>query len=119
VVLGGQWTQELGNGSQLIARSTFHYESETDIVEGLAGFLPDGQDAAVAAAAQFTRQVDDLSASLTYVFADTDLELSIWGRNLLDDRYLQSIFDSVGQPRAISGYTNQPRTYGATARYRF
>ena len=72
-----------------------------------------------AAADQFTREVNDLSASLTYVMAGAGVELSIWGRNLLDNRYLISVFDSVAQPFAVSGYTNQPRTYGLGARYRF
>ena len=119
VVVGGQWEQPLPGGDALVLRSTYHQESETTIVEGLPGFLSQGQDAAIAAAEQFTRQVDDLSASLTYVFEGSGLELGVWGRNLLDNRYLLSIFDSVAQPLAISGYTNQPRTYGATARYRF
>lgn len=119
VVLGGQWDQELGNGDRLIARSTFHFEDEVQIVDGLPGFLDGGQAAAIAAAAPFTRQVDELSASLTYVFTDMGLELSVWGRNLTNDRYLLSIFDSVAQAGAISGYPNQPRTYGASARLRF
>jgi iron complex outermembrane receptor protein len=50
---------------------------------------------------------------------ENGLELSVWGRNLLDDRYLLSIFDSVAQPLSISGYPNQPRTWGGTIRYRF
>ncbi len=119
VVVGGQWEQPLGNGDAVALRSTFHYESETNIVEGLPGFAGQGQDAAIAAADQFSREVKDLSASLTYIFTDLGLELSVWGRNLLDDRYLLSIFDSVAQPLAVSGYTNQPRTYGATARWRW
>ena len=129
VVLGGQWAQPLGNGDELIARSSFHYESSSQVVEGLSGFLvfdpvtgavvPSSTAAAVAAAAPFTRQVDDLSASLTYVFSDMDLELSVWGRNLLNDRYLQSIFDSPAQTGSVSGYPNTPRTYGIAARYRF
>ena len=63
--------------------------------------------------------MDDLSASITYIFDDPQIELSIWGRNLLNDRYLLSLFDSPGQPGSISSYPNQPRTYGATARFRF
>ncbi len=118
VVVGGQWAQPLASGDELVLRSTYHYESETNIVEGLPGFLSQGQDAAIAAADQFSRVVKDLSASLTYVFTGFGLELSVWGRNLLDDRHLVSIFDSVAQSLAVSGYTNQPRTYGATARWR-
>ena len=47
------------------------------------------------------------------------LELSVWGRNLTDDRYIGTIFDSVGQQFSISGYPNQPRTYGVSARFKF
>ena len=124
VVIGGQWEQPMPGGNSLIARATYAYESETQIVDGLPGFLDDdlpdgGQAQAIAAAAPFTRQVDELSASLAYVFDDLGLEVSVWGRNLLNDRYLQSLFDSPAQPGSISGYPNQPRTYGATARYRF
>jgi outer membrane receptor protein involved in Fe transport len=119
VVVGGQWTQPLPNGDEVVLRSTFHHESETNIVEGLPGFLSRGQGAAIAAADQFTREVNELSASLTYVMAGAGVELSVWGRNLLDNRYLLSVFDSVAQPFAVSGYINQPRTYGVAARYRF
>lgn len=119
VVIGGQWDQPLPSGDRLVLRSTYHHESEAQIIDGLPGFLSRGQAAAIAASAQFTRQVDELSASLTYIVEDVDLELKAWGRNLFNDRYLLSIFDSVAQPFAISGYPNQPRTYGVTARYRF
>jgi len=62
--------------------------------------------------------VDELDASLTYAF-DSGLEVTVWGRNLLNDRYLNRLFDSVAQPLAISGYPNVPRTYGVSARYRW
>ncbi|WP_347304662.1 TonB-dependent receptor (plasmid) [Croceibacterium sp. TMG7-5b_MA50] len=119
VVLSGQWAQPLLNGDELVLRSTFHHESETNIVEGLPGFISRGQDAAIAAADQFTREVNELSASVSYLMEGPGVELSLWARNLLDNRYLLSLFDSVAQPFAISGYTNQPRTYGVAARYRF
>lgn len=124
VVVGGQWEQPLGNGDTVLLRSTYAFESDTQIVDGLPGFLdptlPDGGQAqAIAAAAPFTRQVDELSASITYVFEDAGAEFSVWGRNLLNDRYLLSLFDSPAQPGSISGYPNQPRTWGATARVKF
>ena len=74
--------------------------------------------AAIAAAVPFTREVSDLTASLSYEM-DNGLTLSVWGRNLLDHRDLGTIFDSPAQPRGISGYPNDPRTYGATARFRW
>ena len=124
VILGAQWEQPLPNGDELVLRSTFTHESEAQIVDGLPGFLDDtladgGQAQAIAAAAPFTRQVDELSASISYIFVDFGLDLSIWGRNLTNDRYLLSLFDSPAQPGSVSGYPNQPRTFGATAKYRF
>ena len=70
------------------------------------------------AAKQFTRQVDELEASLTYAM-DNGLELTVWGRNLTNDRYISTVFDSPAQKFSVSGYTNQPRTFGGSVRYRF
>ena len=50
---------------------------------------------------------------------DNGLSLEVWARNLLDDRNIETIFDSVAQPKAVSGYPNDPRTYGVTARFKW
>ncbi|QGN55440.1 TonB-dependent receptor [Novosphingobium sp. Gsoil 351] len=118
VTFGASYDHEFAGGDHLILRGDFHHESDVAIAEGLPGFRSLGTAAAVAAARPFRRQVDDLNASLTYAM-DNGLELSVWGRNLLDDRTIGTIFDSVGQQFSISGYPNQPRTYGVSARYRF
>ena len=47
------------------------------------------------------------------------LDFNLWGRNLNDDEYLLSAFPSVAQAGSISGYPNQPRTYGLTVKYNF
>ena len=119
VILGGQYVHELGNGDSIVARTTYHYESNVQVIEGLQGFLGGGQAAAIAAAAPFQRQVDDVSASLGYESESLGLDVTLWARNLLNDRYLLSLFDSPGQPLSISGYPNQPRTYGVTVRKTF
>ena len=119
VVLGGQYTHEMGNGDAIVARATYHYESDVQVIEGLQPSLWGGTAQALAAAAAFRRQVDDVSASLSYEADELGLDISIWGRNLLNDRYLLSLFDSPGQPGSISGYPNQPRTYGVTVRKTF
>lgn len=43
----------------------------------------------------------------------------IRGRNLTDDEYLLSAFPSVFQEGSLSGYANEPRTYGVTLRRHF
>ena len=115
---GASYDHEFGSGDHLILRGDFHYESSVQIAEGLPGFLAGGVAAARTAARPFRREVNDLNASLTYAM-DNGLELSLWGRNLLDDRYLIQIFDVPAQTGNIAGYPSQPRTYGVAARFRF
>ena len=118
VTFGASYDHEFANYAHLILRGDFHHESDVAIAEGLPGFRSLGTAAAIAAARPFRREVNEVNASLTYAM-DSGLELSLWGRNLLDDRYIGTIFDSVGQQFSISGYPNQPRTYGVSARFRF
>ena len=123
--VSAEWTQPVGNGNEVILRGAYHYESRAWTVEGLPGFverdlagnLVDGLPG-IEAARPFKRQVDELDASISFVM-ENGLEFSVWGRNLLNDRYLNRVFDSVAQPGAISGYPNVPRTYGASARFRW
>lgn len=124
VLVGAQYEAQVGNGV-LVPRVSYLWQDETQLVEGLPNFLvrnPDGSiadaTAAIAAAVPFTREVSDLTASLSYEM-DNGLTLSVWGRNLLDHRELGTIFDTPAQPRGISGYPNDPRTYGATAKFRW
>ena len=122
--ISGQWVQPVGNGD-LILRADYHYEAQFRLVEGLPGLVTRNTsgaitsvDAALAAAREFKQDINDVNASLTYAM-DNGVELSVWGRNLLNDRTILQIFDSPAQPGSISGYPNQPRTYGVAARYRF
>ncbi|NLR72484.1 TonB-dependent receptor [Novosphingobium sp. ERN07] len=115
---GASYDHEFNSGHHLILRGDFHYESPVQIAEGLPGFLDGGTQVAIAAARPYRREVNELNASLSWVMP-MGLELTVWGRNLTDARYLLSIFDTPAQPGSISGYTSQPRTYGVAARYRF
>jgi iron complex outermembrane recepter protein len=123
-LVGAQYEAQLGNGV-LVPRVSYLHQSEVQLIEGLPGFLvrnPDGSiasnTAALAAAAPFTRQVDDLTVSLGYEM-DNGLSLTAWMRNALDSRDIGVVFDTPAQPRGISGYPNDPRTYGLTGRFRF
>lgn len=117
--IGGTWDQEIGSsGHHLILRADYHYESPTQLQEGLPAFLAISTLAARAAAAPFRSEVNEVNASLTWVLP-IGLEVTAWGRNITNDRNLINVFDSPAQQLSISGYTNQPRTYGGTVRYRF
>jgi hypothetical protein len=73
---------------------------------------------ALSAARAFDIEVSEINASLTYAMMN-GLEVSVWGRNLTNDRVLRSIFDSPAQIGSLSGYPSQPRTYGITARFKW
>jgi iron complex outermembrane receptor protein len=112
-----QWDKELSNADRLILRGDFHYESPVQIVDGLPA-IPGGSAAGLAVARQFRREVNELNASITYVMHN-GLELSLWGRNLLDNRYFVTIFDSPAQSGSVSAYPNQPLTWGGAVRFRW
>ena len=119
------YDHEFANQDRLIFYTDFHYESDIQTVEGLPGFIvrdpvtgvPNYQPG-LDAARPFRREVNELNGSITYAMAN-GLELSVWGRNILDNRYINQIFDSVAQSGSVSAYVNQPRTYGVGARFRW
>jgi len=124
LLLAGQY-EIPAPGGLVVPRVSYLWQSREQLIEGLPGFLVRGLDGSIIdaqpaldAAAPFTREVNDLTASIAYE-TDDGLVVSVWSRNLLDSRNLGVIFDSPAQPGGISAYPNDPRTYGATLRYRF
>jgi outer membrane receptor protein involved in Fe transport len=118
------YNQPLGNGDRVVFHFDYHYEAPFNLVEGLPGLVfrnPDGSpnaSLALAAAREFRQDINDVNASLSYAM-ENGLSLTVWGRNLLNDRTLLQIFDSPAQTGSLSGYPNQPRTYGVSARFTF
>ena len=49
---------------------------------------------------------------------DETWSLELWGRNLLDEDYIQVGFDGPFQSGSFNGFLGQPRTYGLTLRVR-
>jgi iron complex outermembrane receptor protein len=46
-------------------------------------------------------------------------DVTLWGRNLTDAHYAQTMFNSVAQYGSLSGYPNDPQTFGLTMRVNF
>ena len=122
---GATWDKQLANGDRLIIRGDYQYESEIPVLDGLVNFIgtnPNGTpnfQSARDAARNFTREINNVNASITYAL-DMGLEFTLWSRNLLDDRFISTVFPGVGgQGQAVYGYPNQPRTFGGLIRYRF
>ena len=123
IATSATYTHELGSsGNNLIGRVDYYHESNTQILDGLPDFIDRTQAdpfaSARAAAAEFRRETSEVNASLTLAL-DMGLELSAYVRNLTDNRNLTTIFSGVAQSQTVSGYPNQPRTYGGTVRFKF
>jgi iron complex outermembrane receptor protein len=103
--LGATYTMDLNDGKALIFNADYHNESNVVINENPAW-------------RQYKREVNDLSAAATLRF-DSGLQVSLWGRNLTNAKYVSVNFPSVVQSGSISGYPNAPRTYGASVKYKF
>ena len=125
LTMGAEWNHGLANGDRLILRGDWHYESTVQIEDALPGFNTANPDRTVTnfqpsidAARPFTRTINEFDASMTYQLHQ-GLDISIWGRNLSNNRYLTTIFDSPAQKGSVSAYPNQPRTFGGSVRYKF
>ena len=59
------------------------------------------------------------SVNMSVGFSLDSWDVLVYGRNLTDDEYLIQSFPSVAQLNSVSGYPNQPRTYGLTIRKNF
>lgn len=102
---GATYTADLGGDTELVLSSDYYYQAKTVINDNPAYRI-------------YKREVSDLSASATLRF-ENGLQFSVWGRNLTGAKYLTTIFPSVVQSGSVSGYPNQPRTYGILAKYKF
>ena len=112
--IGATFTQHLADRVTLILRTDFNYTSPTRLVDGEADF----GSAAVQVASHYKQEVEDLDLSATLRLTH-GIELAAFARNALNNRYLVQIFPGVAQAQSIEGFTNQPRTYGGTVRYKF
>jgi iron complex outermembrane recepter protein len=103
--LGATYTHEFEGGTELVLNTDYYHQANVQINDSPAFRL-------------YKREVNDLGASATLKL-DNGLQFTLWGRNLTDAKYLQTIFPSVVQAGSVSGYPSQPRTYGAAIKYKF
>ena len=60
-----------------------------------------------------------LNGRITVEIADTNIELAVWGRNMLGKRYAQNLFNSYGQLGFVAYNAGPPATFGGTATFRW
>ncbi len=100
---GATYKHRMANDDVLMLHANFNYDAPVNISLNVPGYQ---------------RELNGMDANLTYKMHN-GIEFSLWGRNLLQDKYLITVFRGVAQQGTISGYPNEPRTYGATVRYKF
>ena len=103
------------NNWDAFVRGDWQYESEADYfdaVEAGSGF-PDNQ-----ALLGYGREANTFNASAGLT-TEGGISLTVWGRNIFDDEYILTAFPSVAQSGSLSGYPNQPATYGVTVKKSF
>lgn len=108
IATSATYTHEWDSGMQLVTRIDYNHESSTAINNGLPTFGPNN----------FTREVNLVNTSATLKLTN-GLEVGAFARNLFDDEFITTVFDSVAQNGSVSGYPNAPRTYGGVVRYKF
>jgi iron complex outermembrane recepter protein len=101
--VGGDYTARLSDTAKLNFHLDYQHESPTQIAQGTV---------------TLRRTVDLVNASATLVL-NNKLDITIWGRNLTNEAWITTIFPGVAQAGTLSGYRNQPRTWGGLLRYRF
>ncbi|MEN9855696.1 MAG: hypothetical protein RLZZ157_822, partial [Pseudomonadota bacterium] len=116
------YVQPLGD-NRITYRADYFWNSETQLSQGLSlnssiADLAARNKANLESAKAFTFQPISLNASIGLALAN-GWEFTVWGRNLTDERYLTTIFDSVAQDGSVSGYPSPPRFYGAAVKYVF
>ncbi len=66
----------------------------------------------------FQREFDLVNASIGFTWP-SQTSVTLWGRNILDEQYITGAFPAIAQGGSVSGFTNQPASYGITIRQRF
>ncbi|OSZ62753.1 TonB-dependent receptor [Sphingomonas sp. IBVSS1] len=101
--LGIDYTARLSDAAKLLFHADYQHESPTQIAQGTVALK---------------RTVDNLNTSVTLVL-DNKIDISLWARNLTNQAWITTIFPGVAQAGTLSGYRNQPRTFGGLVRWRF
>jgi iron complex outermembrane recepter protein len=102
VAVGGTYNIDIGGDNAIILHTDFAMSSAYQIAQGL----------------RYKAAPESLNASIAFAMGN-GLEVSLWGRNLTEPKYNPVIFASVAQSGSLSGYPSPPKTYGASARFKF
>jgi iron complex outermembrane receptor protein len=103
--LGLNYTYRMGSGARIVADASWMYTAKKFYTA-----VTDTPRSTV----QPTYYIDAL---LTYYGPDDRYSIGLWGKNLLDKRYISTVYDSPGY-MGLVGYA-PPRQFGVSASYKF
>lgn len=66
----------------------------------------------------FQREFDLVNASAGFT-TENGLAVTVWGRNIFNEEYMTAVFTPLLESTSLSGFPNQPATYGVTVRKTF
>ena len=64
-------------------------------------------------------ELNIINARIGYSWIDWDADLTLWGRNITDEKYFAGSFDAPAQTGRMNSYPQQPAMYGITFRKGF
>ena len=102
--LGATYSFELGDWDAYL-RGDYQFENNIQAIQNIDPLIA-------------SRQVKQLNLAAG-ISNQAGFSVSVWGRNVTDDEYLQGAFPDVLTPGTFQGYLSQPRTYGLTLSKRF
>ncbi|MEO1036957.1 MAG: TonB-dependent receptor [Pseudomonadota bacterium] len=102
----GRHEWRVADSTSAYVRGEMHYQSDT---------MTDGNNDPLKLRGAFTMY----NLRVGFLFDEWDAELTLWGRNLTDERFFETVFDVPVQDGKLNAYPHEPRSYGVMFRKNF
>ncbi len=97
---------QIGANTSAYIRGEYSYQSDT---------MTDGNNEPLKLRDDFSH----INLRVGLLFDSIDAELTLWARNLTDERFYETVFDVPVQAGKLNAYPHEPRSYGLTFRKNF
>jgi iron complex outermembrane recepter protein len=116
--LGAQYTLPLNSAGEVLFRLDYSYVGEREVTAIVAA-TPVAQALIDQNIGDLEGDYENVNARMTYMNADGDWRVSLWGQNLTDEEYLYHIDDGAAGIGSASARRASPRFYGLDVGYSF
>lgn len=97
---------QIGANTSAYIRGEYSYQSDT---------MTDGNNEPLKLRPSFSH----INLRVGFLFDSIDAELTLWGRNITDERFYETVFDVPVQAGKLNAYPHEPSSYGITFRKNF